>query len=219
MSYFNGPADPDDFDDAFIEDDSSRSKRSRLNLAIFILILGVVGSTVAANITMNGGSRKEFGQGIFQIKACDQWVGVGLTSGSGLQNTYVANVRIIGLDPRGCKGTIFRIKFFPTGSTTAMPMYYGAGPTSSLSDSATTTSLVTKITNTAYSGATQAAYETWAGDALTLIDPQGRDIGYADDYEIVDYIPSTGVYSIVLTYPRAVAADVATITIETAKYS
>ena len=219
MSYFTGPADPNDYDEGIIEDEGNRSKRSRINLAIFILIVGVVGSTFAANITMNGGSRKEFGQGIFQIRACDQWVGVGLTSGSGLQNTYVANVRIIGLDPRGCKGTIFRIKFFPTGSTTAMPMYYGAGPTSSLSDSATTTSLITKITNTVYSGANQAAYETWAADALTLIDPQGRDIGYADDYEIVEYIPETGVYSIILTYPRAVATDVATITIETAKYS
>lgn len=219
MSYFNGPTDASDYDEGIIEDGGNRSKRGRLNLAIFALILGVVGSTFAANITMNGGSRKEFGQGIFQIRACDQWVGVGLTSGSGLQNTYVANVRIIGLDPRGCKGTIFRIKFFPSGSTTAMPMYLGAGTTTAVGDSVTASSLVTKITNTVYSGANQAAYEAWATDALTLIDPQGRDIGYADDYEIVEYIPETGVYSIILTYPKAVATEVSTITIETAKYS
>jgi hypothetical protein len=52
-----------------------------------------------------------------------------------------------------------------------------------------------------------------------MIDPQGRDIGYADNYQIIDYIPATGVYSIIFTYPRAVAANVASITIETAKYS
>jgi hypothetical protein len=76
-----------------------------------------------------------------------------------------------------------------------------------------------KITNTTYSGSTQAAYETWAYDAVSLIDPQGRDIGFADDYELIDYTPSTGIYSVVFTYPRAVAALVSSITIETAKYS
>ena len=219
MSYFSGPTNAEDFDEGINEDATPSGKRSRLGVLVFILAFAVLGSTVAANITMNGGSRKEFGQGIFQIKACDQWVGVGLTSGSGLQNNYVANVRLIGLDPRGCKGTIFRIKFFPTGSTTPLNMYLGAGTTTATSDSVTATSLVTKITNTVYSGANQAAYETWAADALTLVDPQGRDIGYADTYELVEYIPATGVYSIVLTYPKALVADVATITIETAKYS
>jgi hypothetical protein len=219
MSYFNGQVDPDDYDDEFVEQVVPRTSRAKLNLGIFILVLGVLGSTVAANISLNGGNRKEFGQGIFQIKACDQWVGVGLTTGQGAQNTYVANVDLYGLDPRACKNTIFRIKFFPTGSTTAMNMYLGAGPTSSANDSVTATSLVMKITNTTYSGSTQAAYETWAYDAVSLIDPQGRDIGFADDYELIDCTPSTGIYSVVFTYPRAVAALVSSITIETAKYS
>jgi hypothetical protein len=216
MSYFNGAADPDDFDDSL--ESSPRSRRGKVNLGIFLIITGILGTTFAANISLSGG-RTEFGQGIFRIKACDQWVGVGLTTGQGAQNTYVANVDLYGLDPRACKNTIFRIKFFPTGSTTAMNMYLGAGPTSSANDSVTATSLVMKITNTTYSGSTQAAYETWAYDAVSLIDPQGRDIGFADDYELIDYTPSTGIYSVVFTYPRAVAALVSSITIETAKYS
>ena len=216
MSYFNGAADPDDFDDSL--ESSPRSRRGKVNLGIFLIITGILGTTFAANISLSGG-RTEFGQGIFRIKACDQWVGVGLTTGQGAQNTYVANVDLYGLDPRACKNTIFRIKFFPTGSTTAMNMYLGAGPTSSANDSVTATSLVMRITNSTYSGANQAAYETWAYDAVSLIDPQGRDIGFADDYELIDYTPSTGIYSVVFTYPRAVAALVSSITIETAKYS
>jgi hypothetical protein len=216
MSYFNGAADPDDFDDSL--ESSPRSRRGKVNLGIFLIITGLLGTTFAANISLSGG-RTEFGQGIFRIKACDQWVGVGLTTGQGAQNTYVANVDLYGLDPRACKNTIFRIKFFPTGSTTAMNMYLGAGPTSSANDSVTATSLVMRITNSTYSGANQAAYETWAYDAVSLIDPQGRDIGFADDYELIDYTPSTGIYSVVFTYPRAVAALVSSITIETAKYS
>lgn len=216
MSYFNGAADPDDLEEA--GESTTRSRRFKINLGAFLILSGLLGTSLAANISLSGG-RSEFGQGIFQIKACDQWVGVGLTTGSGAQNTYVANVRLIGLDPRLCKGTIFRIKFFPTGSTTAMNMYLGAGPTSAATDSVTATTLVTRITNSAYTGNTQNAYTAWAYDAVTLIDPQGRDIGYADNYELIDYIPESGVYSIVFTYPRAIAAQVASITIETAKYS
>ncbi len=219
MSYFNSPADPDDFEDGYSEEVSPRSRRAKINLGIFLAVLGLLGTSLAANISLGSGNRKEFGQGIFQIKACDQWVGVGLTTGQGAQNTYVANVDLYGLDPRGCKNTIFRIKFFPTGSTTAMNMYLGAGPTSAATDSVTATSLVTRITNTTFTGSTQAQYNAWAYDAVTLIDPQGRDIGFADNYELIDYTPATGVYTIVFTYPRAVATQVASVTIETAKYS
>jgi hypothetical protein len=220
MSYFNGPANPEDFEDGFSEDQPvSRQKRAKLNIGVFLLVAGLLGTTLAANISLNGGRKGEFGQGIFQIKACDQWVGVGMTSGQGAQNTYVANVDLYGLDPRLCKGTIFRIKFFPSGSTTPLPMYLGAGTTTAATDSVTATTLVTKITTTPYTGSTLTQYNTWAYDAVSLIDPQGRDIGFADNYELIDYTPSTGVYSIVFTYPRAVAAQVTSVTIETAKYS
>lgn len=218
MSYFNGPADPHDFDEEFEANPSAGDKRSKRNIGILLLLVGLVGTTFTANISIGTG-KKEFGQGIFQIKACDQWVGVGLTSGQGSQNTYVANVDFYGLDPRACKNTIFRIKFYPSGSNAVMNMYKGAGPTSSLSDSVTATSLVLKTTSTTYSGANQAAYDAWAYDAVTLIDPQGRDVGYADDYEVIEYTAATGIYSVVLIYPMAVATEVSSVTIETAKYS
>lgn len=215
MSYFNGATNPDDFDEGFQEQSRHRGKRAKVNVGIFLLICGVVASTFAANISL-GGSRKEFGQGIFQIKACDQWVGIALTSGQAQQNTYVANVRVIGLNPRACRNTVLRIKFFTSASQSATNMYYGAGTTPALSDSVTATSLVLRVTDSAYPG---SGYAAWANNAVTIIDPLGRDAGYADDYELIEYVPETGVYSVILTYPLAVAADVKNITIETAKYS
>ncbi|CAB4884424.1 unannotated protein [freshwater metagenome] len=219
MSYFYQPPNPDEYHNGFSENDTPRNSRLKLNVGIFLVVFGLLATSVAANISLGGTNRqKEFGQGIYQIKACDQWVGIGLTSGQGAQNTYVANVRLIGLDPRLCKGTIFRIKFFATGSTTALPMYLGAGTTTAATDSVTATTLVTRITNTAYTGGTSAAYEAWAYDAVTLIDPQGRDIQFGDRYEIIDYAPATAVYTVIFTLPKAVATQVARITIETAKY-
>lgn len=217
MSYFNGPNDPDDFEDGVAEQESSRSSRAKLNIGIFLLIMGVLGSTFAANISLSGG-RQEFGQGIFQVKACDQWVGINLVTGEGAANPYVVNVEILGLDPRQCLGTIFRIKFFSTGSTTPLPVFVSGGPSGTLSDSVTATSVVSRITKTAYTGNTQTAYGDWAYDAMTLIDPQGRDIGYADNYQLVEYYRGSGIYVIAPTYPRLLAGSVNSITIETAKY-
>lgn len=218
MSYFSGSANPEDFEDGISEERPARRARAQRNFIIFSVILGVLGSSFAANISLSGG-RKEFGQGIYQIKACDQWVGIGLTVGANTQSNYVKTVRLYGLDPRLCKGNIFRIKLFPSGSTTPLNMYKGAGATSALSDSVTATTLVTRITNSSYTGSTQSAYEAWAYDAVTLIDPQGRDISYGDDYETIDYAVNTGVYTIYLTYPMALAAQVSSVTIESAKYN
>lgn len=217
MSYFNGPADSDDYEDGEIEESAPRLSRAKLNVGIFLLIMGVLGSTFAANISLSGG-RQEFGQGIFQVKACDQWVGVNLVTGEGANNQYVVNVEILGLNPRQCLGTIFRIKFFSTGSTTALPIFVSGGPSGTLSDSVTATSIVSRITKTAYTGSTQTAYGNWAYDAMTLIDPQGRDIEFGDNYQLVEYYRNSGIYVIAPTYPRLVAASVNSITIETAKY-
>jgi hypothetical protein len=217
MSYFNGPANPDDFEDGVEEQESPRSSRAKLNIGIFLLVMGVLSSTVAANISLSGG-RQEFGQGIFQVKACDQWVGVNLVTGEGAANPYVVNVEILGLDPRQCLGTIFRIKFFSSGSTTPLPVFVSGGPSGTLSDSVTATSVVSRITKTSYTGNTQTLYGNWAYDAMTLVDPQGRDIGYADDFQLVEYYRGSGIYVLAPTYPRLLATSVNSITIETAKY-
>ena len=68
MSYFSGAVDPEDYEEGYREG-TSRKSRLKINLAIFIIVLGALSTTFAANISLNGGQRKEFGQGIFQIKA------------------------------------------------------------------------------------------------------------------------------------------------------
>jgi hypothetical protein len=219
VNYFNGATDPEDFEDGFTEEGPNLRGRAQRNFVIFALILGLLGTSFAANISLNAGSRREFGQGIYQIKACDQWVGIGLTVGANTQSNYVKTVRLYGLDPRLCKGNIFRIRLFQSGSTTELPMYKGAGVTSAASDSVTASTLVTRITNTAYTGTTRSQYDAWAYDAVTLVDPQGRDISYGDDYETIDYAINSGVYTIFLTYPLALAAQVSSVTIESSKYS
>jgi hypothetical protein len=223
VSYFNGPVDPDDYDEGYVEG-SSRKSRFKINLAIFLVVLAGLSTTFAANISLNGGQRKEFGQGIFQIKACDQWVGIGLQSAAQPNNAYVGTIKLYGFDPRLCVGRIFKIQLFKTGSTTPLPLYIGPGATSG-TDTHTSLSLMDTSTPLASSGyqssinPTRSAYENWAYDAVTIVDKWGRNVGYDDGYAYIDYKYDTGQYWIVFTYPRAIVAEVTSVTIESAKYN
>ena len=220
MYRLNGTSDPDDYQDDFVEQ-TPRKARLKINLAIFLIVTTALSTTLAANISLNGGQRKEFGQGIFQIKACDQWVGIGLTAGSGVENPYVKNLKMYGFDPRLCVGRIFRIKLFASGSTTPLNLYIDSGATAGTTETATQLSLVD--TSTAYSsnynGPGGTGYVGWAADAVTLVNKQGANVGWYSDYLYIDYTDTSGIYTIVFAQPRALVAQVASVTIESAKYT
>ena len=198
-----------------------RGKRLKINVAIFLIVTAALSTTLAANISLNGGQRKEFGQGIFQIKACDQWVGIGLTAGSGAENPYVKNLKMYGFDPRLCVGRIFRIKLFASGSTTPLNLYIDSGATAGTTETATQLSLVDTSTayTSNYSGPGGSGYAGWAADAVTLVNKQGANVGWYSDYLYIDYTEGTGIYTIVFAQPRALVAQVASVTIESAKYN
>jgi hypothetical protein len=218
MSYFNGNLDPDDFEDGYSEEKPTRS-RLKIRVAIALVIISGVSSTFAASITLNGGQRREFGQGIYQIKACDQWVGIGLQSAASPNNAYVGTVKLYGFDPRLCVGRVFKIKLFKTGSANPLDLYIGPGSTSG-TDTHTSLSLMDTSTPFASSGYTGAnAYENWSMDAVTIVDKWGRNVGYDDGYAYIDYKTTTGQYWIIFTYPRALVADVTSVTIESSKYN
>jgi hypothetical protein len=220
MDYLNGVDDSYGEDEAF--DRPNRKTRLQRNLGIFAVVLGLLGTTFAANITLNGGQRKEFGQGIFQIKACDQWVGIGLTAGSGSQNAYVKNLKLYGFDPRLCLGRVFRIKLFATGNANSLNLYLDESSTAGFTDTATSLALLD--TSTAYSSSypiypDYTPYQSWASDAVTINNKWGKNIGWGNGYLYIDYTLNTGVYTIVFTTPLAVVSQVTSVTIESAKYS
>jgi hypothetical protein len=223
MTYFNGPIDPDDYHDEYAEDGVAR-KSSRVKFALLLAIVSLIGTTVAANISLNGGqARKEFGQGIYQIKACDQWVGINATAGAGSENSYVKNLKLYGFDPRLCIGRTFKIKLFPTGSTTPLPLYVDETSTVGVSGD-TTTVLTLMDTSTAYSSSYRTypsmdAYQSWSADAVTLVNRLGSNVGWKSNWLSIVYTKGTGVYTIIFKYPAALVAQVASVTIESACYS
>ena len=222
MSYFSNPTSPEDYEDGYSEEVARRPRR-KIAIAILLITTAALGSTFAANISLNGGQRKEFGQGIFQIKACDQWVGIGLTAGTGTENNYVKNVKLYGFDPQLCLGRVFRIKLFSTGSTTALPLYVDETSTG-LSTGDTTTTLSLLDTSTAYSSSypiypNMTAYQSWSADAVTLINALGANVKYNTKWLNISYVKDTGVYVIILKSPAALVGQVGSVTIESAKYN
>ena len=191
---------------------------TRRLIGIVLIALGVVGTTVAANISLSNG-RIEMGQGIYRIQACDQWVGIGLyptaTSG-GL--SYVQTVELIGLDPRLCKNVLFQIKMYKnTDLVNPLALFTGVTGTDTAT-AAVTTGNVTRLSiyDTATVSYPTTTYNTYARKALTLVNQANVNVGYADDYHSITYVSATGVYRIYLNTPLALMADVDKVTIESA---
>jgi hypothetical protein len=196
---------------------------SRRLIGIILIALGLVGTTVAANISLSNG-RIEMGQGVYRIKACDQWVGIGLyptaTSGG---VSYVQTVELLGLDPRMCKNVIFRIKMFDKDfPLTPLPLFYGVTG----SNNATGAPILGNVdqisvydTATVSFGNPGVSYFAYASKALSLVNEADVNVGLKDEYHQLSYVSSTGAYRIFLNQPRALMEDVDRITIESASLS
>ena len=189
-----------DPDSDFTDEVGSRSPK--LLAGIALIVFSLLGTTVAANITLNGGVRKEFGQGIYQIKTCDQWVQIYLTPSETINSKiYVQNIQVQGLDTTKCVNSLIRIKLW--SASAALNLFTGA--TSDPAVSAASDNLVLKVVNSS-SRAT----------AVTLVDPAGRDIGRFDDWLYLSYDSTQALYTIDFTEPLAETSSVSKVLIESA---
>jgi hypothetical protein len=208
------------FEVEYSEDDLEfieSSKKPKRFIGILFIALGLIGTTVAANITINNG-RIEMGQGIYRISACDQWVGIGLypTAASYSGKSRIQTVELIGLDPRLCKN----VK--NSSPNTPLELFYGTTG----ADSTTATATLGNVNQLSiYDSATVsypspvASYNSYAAKALTLVNQAGVNVSYADAYHRISYVSATGVYRIYLEQPLCLMEDVDKITIESASLS
>jgi hypothetical protein len=112
----------------------SKPKKSILRLIWILLIVvgSVIGSTLAASITLNSGNDVEFGQGKLLATACDTEITLNPLSGyaNGPSSQFV--LKKIALDDIDssvgrCKGVDFHIRFYPSdGAAAALTIYTDA---------------------------------------------------------------------------------------------
>jgi len=118
---------------------SQKNKTIRLAVAIgAVALVGVLSSTLAANISINSGSNVEFGQGVSGAAACDS--SLIITPGSSFQNTGGStgtfNMSSITVNDSAttssgttglalCSGKYIRLSAYDSSSAT--PLYIGSG--------------------------------------------------------------------------------------------
>lgn len=170
---------------------------------IVIASLFMISSTFAINITINGNNRVEFGQGIYQIKACDQYVSLEFVSTSAIGGwSRVGAIIFKGLDVQKCKGTAMRLRLYKSGATLPLNLYTNSSGTE------TGTAVIMLISK-------NATGPTFADD-VTLINNKGVNIGYGDSMQAIDYDPATGNFAVSYGFPLAEMRDVNSVTLESA---
>ena len=171
---------------------------------IVIASLFLISSTFAINITINGNNRVEFGQGVYQIKACDQYVALEFVSTNAYANGYsrVGAIIFKGLDVQKCKGTAMRLRLYKSGSSTPLNLYTNS------TSSETGTAVIMLISK-------NATGPTFADD-VTLINHKGVNISYGDSMQAIDYEPATGNFIVSYGFPLAEMRDVNSVTLESA---
>lgn len=198
-------------------EEGSKPKHSRRIFAILLVSVLAISTTFAATVTLNKGKGVEFGQGLYQITACDQFVSVALTpsaaiyasdgsyTGSGYSN--VGNIRISGLDPVACAGTTIRVKLFTTGNSNPLQIYTDTSTVANQSTGSGYTQMVWVIN--------KVPQANIAND-ITLLDENGANIGKFDAKQYLKYTSATGDWTDIFTYPRAAVLQVNSLTLESA---
>lgn len=206
---------PDERDDEYADiHEETRRRPMYVRFGFFVAMLASLGMTVAANITLNDNARFEFGQGIYKIKSCDQFVGIYLnptdTYGDGFSR--VRSIEIRGLDVQRCANTSVRIKLFDAVNTAALDLFTNPQYTKSGITYPCCTETGTAVTLVIAANANQ----TTALQNTTLLSPSGKNIFQGDRSQSLTYDATTGVFAVAFAVPLAIMPNVARTTLESA---
>jgi hypothetical protein len=182
--------------------DQSQSSLSRKKFLIGLaLVFVTVGTTLATTLTININNRVTFGQGIYQIRACDGWIKISFektdTAGGVMDNgsmvQAVSAVNIDSFNSLACKNTNFKIKLFKTGVATALNLYTQENSTAS----------------------NQVWLSVDNSGVVTLLDTTGTNLGEFGDTAVgLGMDSETGRYTIYFFTPLQPASNVDSYTVE-----
>ena len=189
---------------------SSRSFR----LTVLAVIISLIGTTFAINVTINGNNSVEFGQGVYLITSCDQFMNVNLKSSNAFDDglSRVGSIELSGVDVARCANTSVRLRLYDASNPAPMDLFTNIAYTSRGTSYPCCTETGTAVVMVIAANATQAT----AAQSVTLISPSGRNIGYGDRHQSIRYESTTAVFTVTFASPLAIMRDVAKTTLESA---
>ena len=87
-------------------------RNGKLFVGLFAILIAGLASTYAANITINGSNRVEFGQALYNVQACQTWIQVSFNTAGwdDVQKDFpITGINLDGLDPNQCAGSTISI--------------------------------------------------------------------------------------------------------------
>jgi hypothetical protein len=176
----------------------------RLIISLGILLTLTIGSVLAANIAIGNSNKPvEFGQGVYQLKACDSWIQLNLVTGPtgqfGAPSGYSAltGVSVQGLMPKQCPSTKFTIQALDS-STKVLPLYR--------TDQNLTLCSSRPFCVVGKNSESDLILTISASGIVNLINP--------DSYHSLTYDNSTGIYTFSFNQPGQLAQNVSTLTVQ-----
>ena len=185
---------------SYYEEDTRR-KSAPLYIGIFLVLLSALGATFAANISINGSNKIEFGQGVYVVEACNGWIQITLGYGSPDPVTGDSNITdfvINGLDTRSCTST--NIDFKAYDSSTQLNLYNTYASEDLNEETPIPVNLFTLRID--------------EQEQISLVDSEGTTISTQDPYISLTIEDDTKTYIVAFTYPLATVAQLANITVE-----
>ena len=185
---------------SYYEEDM-RKRSIPLFIGIFLVFLSAISATFAANITINGSNRVEFGQAVYVVEACNGWIqislGYGETNGEGL--SYINSFVINGLDTRSCGSTNITFKAYDNADQ--LDLYDIQSREDGLEPGAAVP-------------VNQFTLRIDAQEVVSLVDSDGTTIAADDPYISLDEDETTKTYVVGFAYPLAMVVDLTRMTVE-----
>ena len=181
---------------------------------LLAVIISLIGTTFAINVTINGNNKVEFGQGVYRITSCDQFMNVNLKSSNAFDDglSRVGSIELSGVDVARCANTSVRLRLYDSSNPSPMNLFNNIAYTSRGTSYPCCTETGTAVIMVIAANATQAT----AAQSVTLISPSGKNIGYGDRHESIRYESTTAVFTVTFSSPLAIMRDVAKTTLESA---
>jgi hypothetical protein len=189
---------------SYFEEDT-RKKSAPLFIGIFLVLLSAISATFAANISINGSNKIEFGQGVYVVEACNGWIQISLSYGetNGDGDSFITSFVINGLDTRACTSTNITFKAFGVSEdpTAGQLDIYNTFAAEEINEQAPIpVNLFTlRIDDQEY---------------VSLVDSEGTTIADDDPFISLDADDATKTYIVGFTNPLATVAQLARITVE-----
>jgi hypothetical protein len=181
---------------------------------LLAVIISLIGTTFAINVTINGNNQVEFGQGVYRITSCDQFMNVNLKSSNAFDDglSRVGSIELSGVDVARCANTSVRLRLYDSSNPSPMNLFNNIAYTSRGTSYPCCTETGTAVIMVIAANATQAT----AAQSVALISPSGKNIGYGDRHESIRYESTTAVFTVTFASPLAIMRDVAKTTLESA---